>query len=337
MDKITKLREKINKLPRVKLGFFPTPMEYFDKFSKEQGINFYMKREDVGTLNFHGNYARITEFTIGDAIDKKADIVIHGAVPQSNHCRTIASAAAKYNLECHLALRRDSKAISTLGNLYLDNLVGAHIHFYDVEVGEELNKKKKELEAELKKKYPDKNVYLYQSPTQGALGTIAMLECALETIEQMNKEGKKIDKIFLSSVGSNYAGFLMARNYLGLDFDIISVPPIDWDMNKIVTESINEANRLLGTSIDFSTDQIISLIEYLGEGYGKVTEECKKAIKYFAKSQGIVLEPVYTGKLMAALLDYITDGKIAKDENVIFLHSGGTPMVFAFAEDVFGE
>lgn len=334
VNKISQIRQRIRKIPRVKLGYFPTPLDLAENISRELGINLFIKREDVGSLGFHGNYARITEFTIGDAIAKKADIVIHGAVSQSNHCRVIAAAAAKYNLECYLAMRNDKKAHLALGNLLLSKLVGAKIRFYDAEVGEELNAKKEELAEELKIKYPNKKIYLFKSPRIGGLGTIAMLECALETIEQMQKQRKNIDKVFLSSVGSNYAGFLMAKNYLDLDFDIISVPPINWDINKIVSESIDEACKRLELRIDYDATQIISLSEYLGRGYGDVTPKCKKAIEYFARKEGLLFEPVYTGKIAAALIDQCKNKTIRKGSNIVFLHSGGSPLLFAYSKEI---
>lgn len=339
-EKITaaELRALIDKRPRAKLGYFPTPLDECPRLSETLGVKILIKREDCTGLAFGGNKVRQLEFTIGDALASGADTIIHGASAQSNHCRQAAAAAAKLGLKCYLRLSRDSKSDEIQGNLLLDHIAGAQVELCDVEFGPELERRKKELAEELKAQ--GLKPYVIAPPRSTTLGAVAYTDCIAEICQQLEVKftGVRPDFLYASSAGGTNGGLLLGNKTLQTSFKVVAIAPIGWmDRVERIAAAANSAAQLIGIKTQIEKSEVINYDDYIGVGYGKITSECVEAIKLVAQTEGIFLDPVYTGKAMAGLLDHIKKGQIKPGQCVIFLHTGGTPALFAYNRELVNQ
>ena len=327
------LLEKIAEMPQVALGHFPTPLEECSRLSEAlAGPRIFIKREDCSGLAFGGNKVRQLTFTIGDAVAQDADTIVHGAASQSNHCRQAAAACGKLGLNCYLRLARDHKSILQ-GNLLLDNLAGVDVEIVDVPFGPELDVVKYELAEKLKTE--GMKPYVIASPRSTALAAVAFTWCIAEIAQQQQQLGIDADWIYTASVGGTQAGLVLGTKTLGLKIKPFGIAPIVWEgkLQRMRTAA-NDAAALLELDTRVSDTDIQNTDDYIGHAYGYLTPECIDALKLVAKTEGIFLDPVYTAKAMACLIDHIRRGKLGRDDTVIFLHTGGTPALFAYQEEL---
>jgi len=326
------LREKINRIPQVNLGHFPTPLEDCPRLSEALGgPRILMKREDCSGLAFGGNKVRQLTFTIGEAVHQGADTIVHGAASQSNHCRQAAAAAARLGLKCYLRLSRDKKSI-VQGNLLLDYIAGAQIELVDPPLGPELDAIKYALAEELKAE--GLKPYVIAAPRSTALATVAFAWCITEIHEQQESMGIEADWIYAGSAGGTQAGLILGSKALGMKLKPVGIAPIYWDDRvERVRIAANDAAEILKLDLQIADDEVENTDAYVGEAYGVVTPECIAALKLVAQTEGIFLDPSYTSKAFAGLIDHIRQGRISSDETVIFLHTGGTPALFAYNEE----
>ena len=293
-----------------------------------------MKRDDNTGLALGGNKTRKLEYIMGDALAKGADTVITAGAIQSNHCRQTAGAAASLGLECHLVLG-GKKPEQPQGNLLLDKVYGCHIHWTgENRKGEDIPALVAQLKAEGKKPY----VIPYGGSNE--LGAIAFIEAYKELNAQ--REALKVDFshiIFASSSGATHAGLMLGNKILQTYSQIIGINIDKGEMDKVpfdehIVSLANSTAQLIAADYQFTADDLILNSDYVGDGYGVIGELEKEAIALTAQNEGILLDPVYTGRAMGGLIDMIRTGQIKATDNVLFWHTGGAPALFAYADDL---
>ena len=330
------LRDRVSCLPRFPLAHLPTPLEYLPRFSRAVGgPDVYIKRDDCTGLAFGGNKTRHNEFLLADAIEKGADMFVWGASVQSNNCRQTAASCAKAGLDCHLVLGRGKTADGpepVQGNLLLDHLVGASIEIIEESVGPAVDKRIAQAAARFRER--GRKPYEWDRHRLRPLAAVGYVLCLVEILEQATQAGIAPDAIYVCSAGSTGSGLSLGGAALGQSFPIWHVTPIvwPWDTPTDMAGIASEAAQLIGVDICFEPDQLNVTQDYVGQEYGEATPGCLEAISLLARTEGILLDPVYTGKAMAGLIDHIRNGQFTRDQKVIFVHTGGTPALFAYNE-----
>jgi L-cysteate sulfo-lyase len=336
---ISELRECIGGLPRVNLGHLPTPLEHCPRLSEAIGgpqIN--IKRDDCTGLAFGGNKTRQLEFTVAQGLEKGADVLIGGAGSQSNHCRQLSAAAAKLGVDCALAVVKDHKSGATQGNLLLDDLLGASVEVVDVETQELLDDAKDALTDRLKSE--GRNPFVVMQKANRPYGAMGYALCMTEILEQCEALGEKPTTIVLCSGSCTQPGLIFGKKALGVDTRIIGIAPIVWsyDIQEAFIGVLNQMSDILGVDVAFERSDVENTNAYVGEqGYGYYTEAGNAALRLMAQKEGILLETNYTGKALAGLIDLVKKGEIGSDETVVFVHTGGTPALFAYSEELLGS
>jgi 1-aminocyclopropane-1-carboxylate deaminase/D-cysteine desulfhydrase-like pyridoxal-dependent ACC family enzyme len=335
---ISQLRERVNRLPRFPLGHLPTPLERLDRFSKSLGgPSIWIKRDDCTGLALGGNKTRHNEFLLADALKKQADLFVWGAGVQSNNCRQTAAACAKAGIDCHLVLGRGKPADGPdpiQGNLLIDHLVGASYQIVDEAVGRELDKR---IDAVADRFRQDgRRVYSWDRDTVKPLAAISYILCLIEIIEQAERAKFIPDAVYVCSAGSTGSGLALAAATLERSLPVRSICPIrwEWDTQADMARIANAAAELIGIPARLDRNQLDITFDYIGPGYGQASAGCLEAIAMLARTEGILLDSVYSGKAMAGLIDHVRHGRFADEQNVVFVHTGGTPALFAFNEEL---
>lgn len=332
------IKKRLEKLPRVQLGFFPTPLHKLEKLSQELGINLYLKRDDFSGINlFGGNKIRKLEYLLGDAIEKKCEYVFTFGATQSNHAMQTAAACCKCSLKPILYLESivepDENDIRS--NLLIDKIMGAEIHIFPegTDLMAEAQKRIDELESQDHK--------CYTVPMGGAneVGSTAFIGGYAELTEQLKKQNIEADYIFhATGTGGTLAGLVAGKKLLSSNTKIISVD-VSSKTNEfyenVATLATKTLKRVNSTDI-IVTDDINHDLNYFGEGYEIPTEAASNAIKKLARAEGILTDPVYTGKALSALFNYVENGKIQRGSTVVFWHTGGATALFA-EKDIIGN
>lgn len=317
-------------LPRRSLGFFPTPIIELPRLSQSLGgPRILIKRDDQTGLALGGNKTRKLEFLIADALHQNCDCVITAGAAQSNHCRQTAAAAAMVGLECHLVLG-GSPPVQANGNLLLDQLLGATIHWTGADrKGEQLSAIASQLQAH------GQHPYVIPYGGSNALGAVGFVAAIAELQQQLQVMAQSVDAIvFASSSGGTQAGLTVGRSLLAMDVDLIGIR-IDKaeDEQLSYTEQLAELAtaiaQMLQSERQFHPTDFRVETAYLGAGYGVVGDLERSAITLLAQSEGILLDPVYSGRAMGGLLDLIRKGQFNPQQTVLFWHTGGQPALFA--------
>jgi len=321
---------QISKLPRVKFANLPTPLEEMPRLSKLLGgPKLWVKRDDQTGLAIGGNKVRKAEFAMADAIKKGANVVITTGAVQSNHARTIAAAAAKLGLKAVLVLRgKEPEGYN--GNLLLDYLMGAELRFFDVK-REEIPKIMEEVARELEDE--GQTPYIIPGGASYPIGAIGYVNAALELLNQANERGIKVDYIVhAAGSGGTQAGLVLGNKALNTGIKVLSIsigPPKERLIEAAVKIADGSA-KLLDIDVSVNLNDMTVNDEYVGGGYQVLSKEVVDTMKLVAKTEGILLDPVYTGKAMAGLIDLIKQGYFEKGESVVFFHTGGAPALFVY-------
>jgi D-cysteine desulfhydrase len=293
-----------------------------------------MKRDDQTGLGLGGNKVRKLEFLVGEALAQGCDTLITGGAAQSNHCRQTAAAAAACGLACHLALGGEAPATPE-GNLLLDQLFGAEIHWTgELRKGEKIPEIAESLRSAGHKPYV---VPYGGSNTTGAAGFV---EAVRELTQQLAQLGETITHIvFASSSGGTQAGLTVGKSLFGWDGKLIGIgidkgASGDVPFAEHVLQLANATAERLGIASRFSASDLTIRDDYLGDGYGVVGELERRAIRTVAQTEGILLDPVYTGRAMGGLIDMIERGELSPEQSVLFWHTGGIPALFPYARDL---
>ena len=334
-DRLRELRATLERLPSVRLTHEPTPLERCENLSQALGgIDLWIKRDDCTGLAFGGNKTRQLEFTLGDAVDQGCDAIVQGSSSQSNHCRQAAAACAKLGLHCHLVLSRDAHAGEVQGNILLDQLLGATIEFVDAQLGPELEAAKQAAGDRLREQ--GRNPYVISGRRGKSRSAAGLFRGTLELAEQLEARGVAPDYLYVCSAGATVCGIALALRALGHPYPIQAVAPIRWpyDVTESFVETSNTLAEELGIDTRLTTGDIRFTEDYVGPDYGVLTSEARAAIELVARTEGILLDPSYTGKAMAGLIDHVRRGLIEPGTTVVFVHTGGTPALFAYAAEL---
>jgi len=328
-------------LNRESLGFFPTPFYRLNNLSGELGINLYIKRDDFTGMNlFGGNKVRKLEYLLGDAKAKGCEYAITYGATQSNHAMETVASCRRCGIKPILYLtavvtpdENDMRA-----NLLLDKIMGAEIHIVDIKEGEteeEAEERSFRMGAARAEELTRSGHPCYDIPMGGAsvVGSVGFARGFLELNEQMKAAHMQADYIFhATGTGGTMAGLAAGRKLAGSDTRIISVTVSKKD-DKYLRKVETLANHVLEhlsspLRVDWKEDLCIDT-NYYAPGYEQPNEAASEAIRLLARTEGLLVDPVYTGKALAGLLDYVKKGKIPQGSNVVFWHTGGATALFA--------
>jgi D-cysteine desulfhydrase family pyridoxal phosphate-dependent enzyme len=319
---------------RASLGHFPTPLEPLERLSARLGgPPLLIKRDDCTGLALGGNKTRKLEFLFADALKAGADTVITAGGLQSNHVRQTAAAAARLGLACHLVLQRyvdwRDDAYLESGNLLLDGLLGAKAHFPPPETprDEAMERLAEELRGE------GARPYVIPGGGSNAIGGLGYAAAAGEILEQAEAIGCNIGQVVAASASGGTQGGLLAG--FAARRAAVAVTGIDVEgpgsgLTDKVIEVAQGTSALLGLENADLAGQVSIVAGYGGEGYGVPTRGMREVVALVAELEGIVLDPVYTGKAMAGLIDLVRRGCFDAERAVVFVHTGGTPGLFAY-------
>lgn len=322
-------------LARRSLGFFPTPFHELRNLTRHlNGPRIFIKRDDQTGLAFGGNKTRKLEFLVGAALAKGADTLVTAGAIQSNHCRQTAAAAAAVGMECHLVLGGSQPELSS-GNLLLDRLLGAQIHWAGANrKGEDIP----EIVTSLIKS--GRRPYVIPYGGSNEIGAAAFVEAVCELERQAVPNGDLPDAIvFASSSGGTHAGLVLGAKLLEWDCRVVGIA-IDkvGTAEKSFPEVLSELTSTTAAFLEMNSGGASYSFElnecYTGSGYGIVGDAEREAIGLTARLEGILLDPVYTGRAMAGLIDLVRKGCFSRNERLLFWHTGGTPALFAYASEL---
>lgn len=324
-------------LNKVNLGFFPTPLVFLKNLTAYlNGPQIYMKRDDCTGLATGGNKTRKLEFLLAHALEQQCDTLLTGGGMQSNHVRQTAAAAAQFGFKCVVVLNeshyREDELYKNNGNIVLDRIFGATLHIVSKEtnVEEEMGKVYQQLKRDGAKPYL---IPLGGSNEIGAIGYVAAAE---ETYKQCQESKINATHLICAvGTGGTQSGLVIGKHLNDWDvmvqgFSVGVKNPVE----KIRVPQVLESTcRLLHVSPEYIKDSYEIDEDFIGVGYGQTTEESLAAIKLVAQTEGILLDPVYTGKAMAGLIDYIKKDRYKKSDVLVFFHTGGTFALSAYANE----
>lgn len=329
---IQDLRTTLDGCNRLALADLPTPLENMPKLSALlDGPRIIVKREDQTGLAFGGNKVREFEYSVAPAIAEGYDVLLHGAASQSNQSRLTAAVAAKLGLKMVMVGRKDEHSSDMNGNLFLTHLFGADVHL--VESAAERAEIVKQLEADGHKVYNTSSDGYY-------LRSVSYVDGFLELWEQLQEKNVVLDALYVCSGVHTHVGLVVGAKALGVDLRIVGISPSPQDNAKKdaqLAEVANEVCKILDLDIQFTADDFESYGEYAGEDYGVLTPESREAVLLAAQTEGLLLDPVYSGKTFGAMIEHIRKDMYAKDQTVLFVHTGGTPALFAYADELLNE
>jgi D-cysteine desulfhydrase family pyridoxal phosphate-dependent enzyme len=318
---------------RVHLASLPTPLEEAKNLraalgGPERCPRILVKRDDLTGLAFGGNKVRKLEFLVADALAQGATVLVTAGAVQSNHARVTAAAARIAGLRAALVLAAEEPEPAVQGNLLLDRLLDAELHF--VLPGESAD----ERIADVMKDLRDRGEQPYLIPIGGsnAVGVLGYVSGTLETVMQLFVLSEAPSRLYYAS-GSRgtQAGLALGSKVYSAPYQLYGIAVSGGDPEKTghAVQIANEAAAMLRVPARLTTAELLTDERYIGEGYGIPTAACLEAIRLLARNEGIFLDPVYSGKAMAGMIDHIRCGSISPSETVVFLHTGGSPALFA--------
>lgn len=331
----------LGKFPRVRIAHCPTPLERMPRLSEKLGgPNLWIKRDDCTGLSMGGNKARQLEFYLGDALEQGAGTIITTGSVQSNHVRITAAACGRLGLGCEVQLEdrvRDMlPEYHQSGSPLLSRLHGARVHQYPE--GEDEHGADGALEDIAARVRADggKPYVIHLGAEHPPLGALAYIDATAELLDQAGDAGLKIDAIVLpSGSASTQLGVLAGLELLGADIPVHGIcirRDAKSQAERIALRS-QKLSALLHGAVTMSSSRVLLDDAYLGPGYGKTTPEMFEALSAGAALEGLLLDPVYSGKCFAGLMGLVRSGAFTADDNVVFLHTGGVPALFGYASD----
>jgi len=333
----------IEELPRLRFGFYPTPLTEARHLSSILGgPRILVKREDLSGLALGGNKCRWIEFILAEAKRQGANAVISTAGSQSNYCLQIATAARKLGMKPSFVLIKDVHC-EMQGNLLLHNIVDSDVEILELTdigavfgeiVSEKMNKVADDLEAQGYKPFIIQHTIPHIS---AILGTVGWVNAADELITQLKDNNIAANYVILANgAGATQAGLVLGSKYLSANYKVlgISVFRNKSDAVAAVKEYADAVSDFLKLNIEVIPNEFEIEDSYVGESYGIPTEECINAIRLVAQTEGIFLDPVYTGKAMAGLIDLIKKGRFSSKDTIVFIHTGGIPALFAYNKEI---
>ena len=324
----------ISAFPRVALSHLPTPLERLERLSNHMaGPEIFIKRDDCTGLATGGNKARKLEYLMADALRQGADTVVTAGAVQSNHVRQTAAAATRLGLACHALLEQevpcDEPSYTGSANVLLNRLFNCHVEYCaaGADLPARLRARARELRSQGRKPY------VIPVGGSNAVGGLGYVRCAAELMAQcLDRDVRMTRVLHASGSGATQAGLVAGFRDLGANTEVIgiSVSSDRVTQRRKVRRQANELFDLMGLDKAVPAAAIKVYSQYVGEAYGIPTEAMREAMLLVARLEGILLDPVYTGKAMAGMLDLIEKGELNAADTVVFLHTGGTAELFAY-------
>ena len=328
------------KFPRRRYTEGRTPIEKLARLSAELGgPTIYIKRDDLLGLAGGGNKTRKLEFLVAEALDRGADTLITCGAVQSNHCRLTLAAAVKEGLKCRLVLEErvpGSYKPESGGNNFLFQLMGVEkitVAPGGSDMMAAMQAVADEVAAEGRK------AYVIPGGGSNPVGATGYVACAQEILAQIFDVGINIDRIICASGSAGthaglVTGFYGNNSHLPVIGINVSRPKIDQE--ELVYDLVQRTAKHIGLNSDIPREAVVCFDEYVGPGYSLPTPEMAEAVRMLARLEGVLIDPVYTGKAMAGLIDLVRKGTFNKDENILFVHTGGSPALYVYMEEILG-
>jgi D-cysteine desulfhydrase/L-cysteate sulfo-lyase len=325
-------------VPRVPLATLPTPLHDAPRLARELGIGrLLLKRDDLTGLAFGGNKARNLEFRMAEAVQQGADVFIAGLEAQSNSARMSTAAANLLGMRTILLLRAEEN-LKWQGNLLIDRLLGAEVRFIttsDRATGSaEMDRALRDTADEVRR--AGKRPYVMNHSSAFAVGSaLAYVLCSLEIVEQAAALGAEPTHLYMASGNKGHAGLIVGRKLLGRAYRTIAISQhYADDRVSGALEGAREALALLGWQMDLDESDVESYDEYVETAYGEPSPRGLQAMALAARTEGLILDPIYTAKAMAGLIDHARRGLLGRHDTVVFIHTGGLPALFAFSDAI---
>ena len=326
----------LSRFPRVSLAHLPTPLEPLPRLSKHLGgANIFVKRDDCTGLGTGGNKTRKLEFLMADALQQNSTVVITQGAVQSNHARQTAAAACKLGLKCELIFEkrvdRPSEPYLQSGNVFLDRLYGANIR--EVEKGSDMSAALESVATELRKE--GETPYVIPGGGSNRIGALGYVDCAHEFMAQANTMQLVIDHV-IHATGSagTQAGLVVGLKATHSGIPLLGIgvnAPQDIQEERVFRLAVETA-EYIGAPGTVRREDVIANCDYIGEGYGIPTEAMNDAVLLLARLEGLLFDPVYSGKALAGMIDLIGKGEFGRNENLLFIHTGGTAGLFGYRD-----
>jgi L-cysteate sulfo-lyase len=326
----------LNSFPRVPLAHLPTPLEFLPNLTKHLGgPEIWVKRDDCTGLATGGNKTRKLEFSMGEALEKGADTVITVGAVQSNHVRQTAAAACKLGMRCEVLLEHrvadPSELYRNSGNVLLDRIFGARLR--EFAKGTDFDAAMESVADEVRASggVP----YIVPGGASNPVGALGYVGCGEELLQQFDEQELKVDHL-VTATGSagTHGGLAVGLRASGSDLPILGIgvnAPQDVQ-EKRVFDLARATAELVGKPGCVSREDIVADCNYIGPGYGEPTDSMNEAVLMLARQEGLLFDPVYSGKALAGMIDYVRKGRFGTDERIVFLHTGGAAGLFAYAD-----
>ena len=317
---------ELKKLPHVALGVYPTPLYKLENISAKYGRNIWVKRDDLCGVALGGNKVRKLEYLLAEAKAQGCDTVFTTGGAQSNHAMLTAACAARLGMQCVLPLKKRG-VTEHLGNLILDDIYGAQVKFIDTDRYDDIYAEMDRMSAELAKE----GRKAYHIPVGGStpLGALGYVNCVREFTAQAEEAGVKIGHI-VSATGSGgtTAGLLLGAKLFQPGVKVTGIGVDNDPFEEIVPDLAAKAADILECSFEREQDDF-EMVYHVGQGYAIPNAEDTPYIEELARMEGILLDPVYTGKAWAGMLKLLKDGYFGDEDNIVFVHTGGAAALFA--------
>ncbi|NNE62616.1 MAG: D-cysteine desulfhydrase family protein, partial [Gammaproteobacteria bacterium] len=317
----------------------PTPLERLDNLSSDFGTNIWIKRDDCTGLAFGGNKSRQLEFYIGHARSLGADMLLTTGAVQSNHVRMTVAAARKMNMDVEVQLEhrvdRKQPEYHKSGNPFLVRLMGARIHYYPVGEDEDGADQAMVVRAEELKNVGKKPYIIPLSNARTPYGALGYVDAAEETLQQLEDLEISPSRFYLpTGSASTHAGFLLGLIALNCSIPVqgVCVRRDAESQQKRVLTKVKSIIELMSLPLSVAAEDVICDDRFLAPGYGQSNALTQNAIEVLARREGILLDPTYSGKAFAAVLDAVETGDLGQNDHIVFLHTGGTPSLFGYPE-----
>ena len=327
---------QLSDFPRVPLAHLPTPLEFLPRLSEHLGgPEIYVKRDDCTGLATGGNKTRKLEFSMGEAQAQGADTIVTVGAIQSNHVRQTAAAACKLGMACEVLLEhrigQPSATYTTSGNVFLDKLFAANLREYTG--GTNFDAAMAEVAEEVRGN--GGTPYVIPGGASNAIGALGYVDCGVELLQQCREQDITFDHL-VTATGSagTHAGLAVGLRASGSDLPMLGIgvnAPQDVQEERVYKLAVETAD-MVGAANCVTRADIVADCNYIGAGYGRVTETMNEAILMLARFEGLLFDPVYSGKALAGMIDYVRQGKFTAGQRIVFLHTGGSAGLFAYAD-----
>lgn len=325
-------------VPRVPLALLPTPVHDAPRLAEALGIGrLLIKRDDLTGLAFGGNKARNLEFRMAEAVEQQADVFIAGLEAQSNSARVSAAAANLLGMRTILVLRAE-RDLDWQGNLLIDRLLGAEVRFLETceraTASNDMDRALRETAAEVRA--AGKRPFVMNHAVRFAAGSaLAYILCTLEIFEQAAVLGAEPTHLYMASGNKGHAGLIVGCKLLGHAVRTIAISQhYAEDRVTGALSAAGEALAMLGWQLDLGAADVESSDEYVETAYGEPSPRGLEAMRLAARTDGLILDPIYTAKAMAGVIDHARRGLLGRDSTVVFVHTGGLPALFAFKDAI---